>query len=131
MAFTYVLSESRGQVRLLITDVSAASPIFDDAEIDAFLALKGGSVKRAAALALDTIASNESLVYKRMQVLDLKTDGPAVAADLRKHATQLRLEADQDDTEAADGSFDFAEMVVSPFAARERVWNQGVRDAAS
>lgn len=130
MAFTYVLSESRGLVRLLITDISVEQPLFDDAEIDAFLSLKGGSVKRAAALALDTIASNESLVYKRIKTLDISTDGPGVAADLRKHASQLRAEAQDDDDQAADGAFDIAEMVIGPFAARERIWNQGLRDAA-
>ena len=44
----------------------------------------------AAALALETIAANEALVEKRITLLDLKTDGPAVCDALLKRAQQLR-----------------------------------------
>lgn len=93
MSFTYDVTTERGKVRLLITDVQAATSIFADAEIDAFLALEGGVVKRAAARALATIAANEVLVQKRIRLLDLQTDGPAEAAELRALAKQLRDEA--------------------------------------
>lgn len=126
MAFTYDPTTSRGRVRLLITDTDGSNVIFQDAEIDAFLALEDSSVKRAAASALDQIASSEALVQKRIRLLDLSTDGPAVAKALREHAAALR---DQADKEEVEGAFDWAEMVVTDFAARERLRNQALRGA--
>lgn len=78
-------------VRLLISDLDDP-PIFSDDEITAFLTLEGDAVKLAAAQALDAIASNEALVSKRIRTLDLQTDGPAVAKELRAHATALRAQ---------------------------------------
>jgi hypothetical protein len=85
-----------GQVRLLIVDTSS-DPVFDDAEINAFLTLCQSSVKRAAARALETIAADEALTSKRITDHDLSTDGPAVAAELRMLAAALRAEAVSDD----------------------------------
>lgn len=124
MAFTLDYSTDRGKVRLLITDVDSTQALFDDSQVDAFLALEENSVPRAAALALDTIASNESLVQKASRLVDFQTNGPAVAADLRNHAKVLRERADQ--LEYAD-SFDWAEMVTGPFTARERVLDEYLR----
>lgn len=76
-------------VRLIISDLGTP-PTFSDPEIESFLAMEDGSVKLAAAQALDTIASNEAMVSKRIKTLDLQTDGPAVAKSLREHATALR-----------------------------------------
>jgi hypothetical protein len=73
---------------------------------------------RAAAAALDTIASNEALVQKKIRSLDLQTDGPAVAKELRAHAAELRRQAEEEDTAAGD--FEVAEMVFDDFGRRER-----------
>jgi hypothetical protein len=107
-----------GQVRLLISDVDRDHPIFAPDEIDAFLTLEGGDVRLAAAQALDTIASNEAMVSKRIRLLDLSTDGPAVAKALRDHAGRLR---DQAETAGEDAGFDVAEMVTTQFSWREQV----------
>ena len=122
--FTYDPSTSAGRVRLLATDTDSDNAIFRDDEIDAFLALEDDSVKRAAATALDQIASSEALIQKRIKLLDLQTDGPAVAKALREHAAALRQQADD---EEITGAFDYAEMVVNPFSARDRLWNQRLR----
>lgn len=91
-------------VRLLINDLGTGDDqVFDDTEITAFLDLEG-SVKLAAAQALDVIASNEVLVSKRIRTLDLQTDGPAVAKELREHATRLRAQAVAD-VDADDGGY--------------------------
>lgn len=98
MANTYDLTKPRGQVRLLLNDV--ADPwVFTDAEIDAFLALEGQSVKRAAAQAIDTNADNEVLASKVLRSQDLQTDGAKAADALRKRAALLRAQADVDDDE--------------------------------
>lgn len=88
-------------VRLLINDPTSADNFFTNAEIAAFLALEDDSVKRAAAVALETIASNEALVSKVIRTQDLATDGPAVAAELRARAQMLR----EQDEESEDGFF--------------------------
>lgn len=93
----YDFETDEGRVRLLINDVDQGSPIFEAAEITAFLALEGGSVKLAAAQALDTIADNEALTSKAIRTQDLATDGPKVADSLRKRAAELRAQEAQAD----------------------------------
>lgn len=131
MAFTYDLSVDRGRVRLLISDVDVQTPanqVFTDDEIDAFLDLEG-SVRLAAALALETIARNEVMVSKVMRVLDLQTDGASVARELRFQAKELRDQAaDLADADATLG-FDTADLVVDVFTWRDRVWNENLRGA--
>lgn len=122
MAFTYDVSTDRGKVRLLITDVQEANPLFQDAEIDAFLTLNT-SVRLAAAAALEVIAASEVLVLKKIINLDLETDGPAVARELRELAKQLRAQ------ENALGAFDIAEQIHDPFTEREYWDKQAQRGA--
>lgn len=116
MTYTYDLSTDAGQVRLLATDTLIESrPIFTDEEIAAFLSIED-SVKEAAALALECIAVNEALVQKRIRLLDLQTDGPAVAKALQDQAVKLRGQAADDVV-----LFETAEMVGGAFAAREKL----------
>lgn len=89
----------KNRVRLLISDIGGEdgeSFLFTDSEIDTFLEMRGGSVFKAAATALRAIASNEALVSKRIEFLQLKTDGPAVAKELREQAAELETTADDD-----------------------------------
>lgn len=96
MAIDY--TSTIGQVRLLIADTSETAPILTDSQISGYLSLNADSVRRAAADALDAIASSETLVSKVIKTQDLSTNGPAVAADLRAHADRLRqIAADTDD----------------------------------
>lgn len=92
-----------GLVRLLIPDTDVENLLFTDAHITAFLSLEGGVPKRAVAAALDTIASNEAMVGKVIKTQDLSTNGPAVAAELRARATELRRQVNEDDPETAGG----------------------------
>jgi len=124
--FTYVVTTDRGKVRLLITDRDAANEIFNDDEIDAFLSMMSSSVFRAAAVALFQIAASETLVQKRIKLLELSTDGPAEAEALRKLALEYQEKADL--AEAAEGgSFDYAEMVYDDFSYRERLEKESLR----
>jgi hypothetical protein len=86
-----------GQVRALIPDVDEANLLFTDDQIDAYLAIEGGIVKRAAAVALETAASNEALVSKVIRTQDLQTDGAKVSDALLKRAAELRRQVDEDD----------------------------------
>lgn len=121
--FTYDVSTDRGRVRMLCTDRDSANPIFQDDEIDAFLAIEGSSVRLAAALALETIASDQVLVLKVVKTLDTQTDGAKVADSLLKRAAALR-EAENNDPE---GSFDIAENVFDNFSQSERWFKYGQR----
>ena len=94
-----------GMVRLLLNDVDDAARVFTDVEIDAFLTLEGGNVKRAAAQAIDTNATNEALASKVLRTQDLSTDGAKVAEAMRKHADRLRAQADADDANSDEGAW--------------------------
>lgn len=120
MTFTYDTLTNTGRMRLLATDTDSTRPIFEDGEIDVFLALNGGEILLAAAQALDTIASNEALVQKRITILGLSTDGPATAKALRDGADRLRRQYEtglgSDEVafataEFADGAFSDAERM--------------------
>lgn len=91
-------STAAAKVRLLISDIDTAAPIFNEESIEAFLTLARDNVKRAAATALTVIAANEVLVQKQIKLLDLSTSGPAQAEALRKLAEQYRKEADLEAT---------------------------------
>lgn len=101
-----------GQVRLLIPDVAPVTQgrlpdsvpvlIFTDEQIESFLAMNGGNVKRAAADAIDTVATDEALLSKVIKTEDLQTDGAKLLEALRKRAAALRSSADEDDARDHD-----------------------------
>lgn len=121
--------DSRGQVRLLASDTDVADPFFQDGEIDVFLALEGANVRRAAALALETIAAQQTLLLKKLTLLNqVSTDGPAVAKALRERAAELRRAATE--AEARDGAvFDVAEMALDESSYAEIVYSAALRGA--
>lgn len=99
--FTYIPDTQVGMVRLLLNDVDEGTAVFSDDEIGMFLALEGQSIKRAAAQAIDTNASDQALAMKVLKTQDLSTDGAAVAKALREHADRLRAQADVADEDDA------------------------------
>ena len=112
MAIDY--TQHVGQVRLLIADTDEDRLVLTDAQVAGYLTIQGASpavahpwqVRRAAADALDAIATSEVLVSKVMRTQDVSTDGAKVADALRKQAATLRAQADDledDDTAERDG----------------------------
>lgn len=128
MAFTFNVATDVGKVRLLVPDRVSADAVFQDDEIEAFLDLEGGVVRRAAALALETIASDNAMTLKVIRLLELTTDGAKTSDALLKRAEKLRSQADLADQAEEGAAFDIAEMVPNDFAWRERVWNEALRD---
>lgn len=124
MAFTYDPTTDAGKVRLLITDTRSDMQQFADAEIDTFLAL-AGTVRLAAAMALEVLAANEALVQKRIDTMRIKTDGSVIARELRELAASLRQQ------EEAYGSlgFEVAEQAGSVFGEMQILTNQIQRGA--
>lgn len=117
-------STPAGYVRLLITDTQVddtATMIFTDAEIQAFLTYNVSQPYRAAAVALETIATDQALVLKVIKVLDLETDGAKTSDALLKRAAILRAQAD-DDPGTADDDFAVAEFADPVFGRRERIF---------
>jgi len=117
-----------GQVRLLIPDTDqlanpadpsqAASYIFNDSQIQAFVTMYVGSIKRAAAQAKLVLATSEALINKVITTYDLKTDGAKLGAEIREQAKQLREEAVEDEREDANDTF----TVVSNTTAWSNSW---------
>lgn len=124
MAWTYDVATDVGKVRLLTPDKDSSNPIFDDAEIQAFLDLSGGSVQYAAARVLDTIANSDAYILKVTRVLDVSVDGTRVADALHKGAELLRKEAAL--TEPGS-SMDWAEQVFTPWGENLRLYNERLR----
>lgn len=130
MAFTFDVRTQTGMIRLLIPDRVGTEPLFEDEELNAFLVLEGDE-RRAAALALETLASDQALTQRAVRLLDIQTDGAKVADSLLKRAATLRAQADSQDERASDDAdvgFDVAEMAFEPFGTRERIWNARLRN---
>lgn len=89
-----------GQVRLLIPD-TAEPYTFTDDEIQAYLVINRDNLKRAAASALDAIASSTAMLLKNVRTDDMSVDGAATAKELRLRARALREEATADEVEDA------------------------------
>lgn len=87
-------------VRLLTGDKVSDEYIFTDDEMESFLELNSGNVYRAAADALDAIASNAAYTLKVLTILDITTNGQATADAIRASAAALRSKADADDANA-------------------------------
>lgn len=102
-------------VRLLTSDVDPENQLLTDDQYMALLELYDGDARRAAARALRTMAASEVLLSKKITTQDLSTDGPAVAAELRKQAEQLEAEADA--LAAGEGAGSFAAFIPGPGAS--------------
>lgn len=115
-----------GQVRLLLSDVDPSNQVFTDAEIGAFLAIENGSVKRAAAQAIDTQATNEALAAKVFKDHQIDTDGAKLADAMRKHAAALREQALFDEQGEDDGfAFIVTDIVGQPHHPELTSWPYG------
>lgn len=97
MAIDY--TTTLGKVRLLTADLDEAAPLISDDVLTGYLTLNGDAPLLAAADALDAMATSEVLLARKIRTQDLATDGPAVAAELRRQATVLRarFEAENSD----------------------------------
>ena len=128
MTITYDTATNIGKTRMLIPDRDLSNAVFQDVEIQAFLDLNDQTVRRAAAEALETIASDQAMTLKVIRLLDLSTDGRAVSQALLERAVRLREAADQAEEGEEGGLFDYAEMVTGAFTERERIVKQAMRD---
>jgi hypothetical protein len=108
-----------GRVRLLIADLDESAFLLTNEVVDAYLGLHDENVYRAAADAMDAIATSETLLGKKIRTQDLQTDGPAVATDLRKRAAELRARAAAEEAKAADTGDVFEVIPFYPYGKPE------------
>ncbi len=76
-------------MRLLVSDTDSTRQILQDEDLQAFVAI-AGHYWPGAAMALDSIATNEVLTQKVLTIMGTSTDGAKVAKELRSRAKQLR-----------------------------------------
>ena len=117
-----------GQIRSLVPDVElledpsdlAAEPsyIFDDATLQSYLALARDNVFRAAAIAVNTLATSEALILKVLRSDDRVTDGAKLADALGNRAKWLNDQADEQDEE--DGLYE--SFNIFPYIEHPPVW---------
>jgi hypothetical protein len=104
LTHTYDLTTAIGQVRRLVgkLETASATALFTDEEITQELTESGNVIKIAAADLLDEKATYITEKKKSTTIGKYSINGPAMAADLRTHAAELRRQVDE------DGSFDVA-----------------------
>lgn len=142
-------STAVGKVRALIPDIDQvdwerdgnASYIFSDSHLEGLLSLyppienpddvdykSTVHIRRAAADAVDAIATSEALISKVVKTEDLQTDGAKVANALVQRAIQLRRQADK---EESDLDLDTAFTIVDFQPARQPLnrWPSRIRNA--
>jgi hypothetical protein len=98
---------------------------FLDATLQAFLDLNDGDIRLAAADALDSMATSQAMIQKKIKSLDLQTDGPALATALREHAKVLREVA----SGRGEAEFDIVEQINDEFGFHEKLikdWMRGL-----
>lgn len=128
MTATYDTGTTVGKLRLLaLKDTDISDPVFTDEEYGVFYSFEGSNMRRAIARVYETVAGSELYIQKVIKLLDIQTDGAALARELRFQAQRQRELADEE--EARDGTaWDIAEQNVGDFAAREIRMNEWIRD---
>lgn len=126
MAFTYDLSTDVGRIRRTIPDKDEDEAFWTDEELESFLADAGNNWRRATAIILETMAADDLIVLKVMEVQNVTVSADRVMAAMLKRAQRLREDATEEENNAGD-AFDSAEVVVTEHQWNERIWNQRQR----
>jgi hypothetical protein len=96
MTYTYDPTTDIGRIRRTIPDKVEDDAFWTDEELQSFL-LDEGDWRRATALALETMASDDLLVLKVIKIQNIETNTDRMASALMKRAQKLRdlaVEAD-------------------------------------
>ena len=94
-------------------DTGESSYLFTDEQIETYLEINRGRVKRATADAIEALATSEALISKVIKTEDLQTDGAKVANALLVRARQLR-DSDREDENREDADY----FIKVPFRPR-------------
>lgn len=121
MTWTYDVSTDIGKVRLRVSDTDTTRRIMDDEDYQAFLDMAGGSIPLAAAMACETIAMNELLCLKVVNLMGaIVTDAASAAKQMLAQAKTMRNEH----ATLGDGGSGFIsiEMVDGDEMRMEKFW---------
>jgi hypothetical protein len=127
VSFSYDLTTSVGQVRLLADDRTPVGAVFSDEELGQLLVFTDQRVRLAAAQALDLKAANRAWI-QRITAEGVATDGAAIAAALAARAKELRRQEAEGGEADADAGFDIAEVVTDDFSLRQVLTNRFLRE---
>jgi len=125
------LSTDLAKVRLLIADIDTTTTtgsrsdwtiLFTDEEINSFLSQCDSDINMASAMALRSIASSRALLNKLVRIGDYEEDMSKVHAALLKSAEAFEKKAIE------TPQYDYAEMNLSDFSARDITWNYDLRN---
>ena len=125
MTWTYDPTTDLGKMRLLIADTDSSRQIMEDEDLQAFIAISG-HYWLGAAMALDSIATNEVLTQKVLTIMGTSTDGAKVAKELRARAMQLRADF-KNFGPTTELGFATAEMPDGAFSREEMLLKQYMR----
>ena len=125
MSWTFDSGTDLGKMRLLISDTDQSRPIMDDEDLQAFTII-AGHYWPGAAMALDSIATNEVLTQKVLTIMGTSTDGAKVAKELRARAMQLRADF-KNFGPTTELGFATAEMPDGAFSREEMLLKQYMR----
>lgn len=98
-------------VRSLIPDTDAVfgdgenEYIFEDSDIQNFLAVAKGNALRAAAYACMAVGSSEAIILKVIRTQDLQTNGATLQDSFTNKAKVLFAQADREDASAGSDFF--------------------------
>jgi hypothetical protein len=125
LTWTFDPSTDLGKMRLLISDTDSSRQIMEDEDLQAFIAISG-HYWPGAAMALDSIATNEVLTQKVLTIMGTSTDGAKVAKELRARAMQLRADF-KNFGPTTELGFATAEMPDGAFSREEMLLKQYMR----
>jgi hypothetical protein len=126
MTYTYIPTNNIGRMRRTIPDRVEADAIWTDEELQSFLDDCANNWRRATALALETMASDNLLVLKVIRIQNIETNTDRLMSALLARAKRLREDASDEDS-LDDGAFDVAEIIVNDHQYRERIYGQALR----
>jgi hypothetical protein len=122
VSWNYAPTTDLGKMRLLIADTDIDRQIMQDEDLQGFIVI-AGHYWLGAAMALDSIATNEVLTQKVLTIMGTSTDGAKVAKELRARAKQLR-EDFKNFGPTTELGFATAEMPDGAFSAEEMLLKQ-------
>lgn len=126
-----------GKIRALIPDVEQVDQddtgtvayLFEDEHLAAILAVQravpgapGAAIRRAAADAVDALATSEAYISKVIKTEDLMTDGAKVANAMTTRAANLRRDADREEDELGAAAFEIVPFQPRPLETLPLSW---------
>lgn len=126
MSYTYDPTTNIGRIRRTLPDKTEDDAFWTDEELQSFLDDEDNNWRRATALALETMATDDLLVLKVIRIQNLETNLDRAMTALLKRAATLREQASIAESTDSD-AFEFVDMINNEWQLEERVLKQAAR----